>query len=81
MKLRELKIIANIDRVLVLFIDKDGHQTKQPRLEVLPSQIAKYDEDSVVRVEAKLDTSIPSEVNGSIQVKPVLQVIVLHNEE
>lgn len=73
MKLKELRQIASVDRLLVMFNDKY-------QLEVLPSQIAKHDEDSVVRVEAVLDTSIPS-VNGSIQVTPCLQVCVLHQEE
>jgi len=80
MELKELRQIANIDRVFVVFVDKNGHETKESKLEVLPSQIAKYDEDSVVRVEAVLDTSTPS-VNGSIQVTPCLQVCVLHREE
>lgn len=80
MKLKELRQIASVDRVLVVFTDKYGHQVRQPQLEVLPSQIAKHDEDSVARVEAVLDTSSPS-VNGSIQVTPCLQVCVLHQEE
>lgn len=81
MKLGELKIIANIDRVFVVFVDKNGHETKESKLEVLPSQIAKYDEDYVASVEAMLDTSRPNETNGSIQVTPCLQAWVLHREE
>ena len=73
MKLKELRQIASVDRVLVVSNGKY-------QLEVLPSQIAKHDEDSVVRVEAVLDTSSPS-VNGSIQVTPCLQACVLHQEE
>ena len=75
MELKELRQIANIDRVFVVFVDKNGHELRN-ELIVLPSQIAKYDEDSVARVEAVLDTSSPS-YDGSIQVKPVLQVVVL----
>lgn len=81
MELKELRKIASVDMVFVVFIDKNGHETKESKLEVLPSQIAKYDEDSVVRVEAKLETSSPSEANGSIQVIPCLQAWVLHQEE
>ena len=81
MRLKELRQIASVDMVFVVFIDKDGHETKESKLEVLPSQFDKYGEDSVVRIEAKLDTSSPSEVNGSIQVIPCLQAWVLHREE
>ena len=80
MKLKELRQYASIDRVLVAFLDKYGYEVRQPQLEVLPIQIAKYDEDYVARVEAVLDTSSPS-VNGSIQVTPCLQVCVIHREE
>jgi hypothetical protein len=73
MKLKELRQIASVDRLIVMSNDKY-------QLEVLPSQIAKHDEEEVVRVEAVLDTSLPS-VNGSIQVTPCLQVCVLHQEE
>ena len=81
MELKELRKIASVDRLCVVSVDKDGHEVGQLQLEVLPSQIAKHDEDSVVRVEAVLDTSRPSEVNGSVQVTPCLQAWVLHREE
>ena len=74
MKLKELRQIASIDRLLVVSNDKY-------QLEVLPSQIAKHDEDSVARVEAVVETSSPNETNGSIQVTPRLYAWVLHQEE
>ena len=81
MKLKELRQIASVNMVFVVFIDKNGHETKESKLEVLPSQIAKYDEDYVARVEAVVETSSPNENNGSIQVTPCLQAWVLHREE
>ena len=77
MKLKELRQIASVDMVFVVFIDKNGHETKERKLEV----IAKHDEDYVARVEAVLDTSSPNEVNGGIQVVPCLQAWVFHQEK
>ena len=81
MKLKDLRQIASVDRLLVVFTNKDGYAVRKPQLEVLPSQIAKHDKDSVVKVEAVLETSSPSEANGSIQVTPCLQAWVFHREE
>lgn len=79
MTLKEFRQIASVDRVLVVFTDKYGHQVRQPILEVLPSRLSKYDEDSVARVEARLDTSSPN-FDGSVQVTPCL-IAVVNREE
>lgn len=82
MKLRELMEVTAIDRLMVVHRDKkNGREIGEATLVVLPSQFGKYADDEVGGIEALLDTSIPSEVNGSIQVKPALEVIVLHYEE
>lgn len=81
MKLKELRQIARVNRLLVVFTDKDGYAVRKPQLEVLPSKVSKYDKDSVVKVEAMLETSSPSEANGSIQVTPCLQAWVFHQEK
>lgn len=79
MKLRELMEITSIDRVFVIHTDKDGHELRN-ELIVLPSQIAKYDEEEVVRVEATLETSNPN-IDGTIQVSPCLKAWVLTKKE
>ena len=81
MELHELMKIACVDSVMVITTDKDGHETKEAKLVVLPSQFDKYGNDSVVRIEAELNTSSPSSADGSISVKPCLQAWVLHQEE
>ena len=81
MKLKELMKEASIDRLMVVHRDrKSGREIGEPTLVVLPSQFNKYADDEVGGIEALLDTSSPS-YDGSIQVKPVLEVIVLHFEE
>jgi len=81
MKLKELMENTAIDRLMVVNRDKqNGRQIGEATLVVLPSQFNKYADDEVGGIEALLDTSSPS-YDGSIQVKPVLEVIVLHFEE
>lgn len=78
MKLKELMKITNIDRLMVVKINKENvMEIGEATLVVLPSQFNKYADDEVGGIDTLLDTSIPS-YDGSIQVKPVLQVVVLH---
>lgn len=80
MQLKELMELTAIDRLMVVNRDKkNGREIGEPTLVVLPSQFNKYADDEVGGIEALLDTSSPS-YDGSIQVKPVLEVIVLHCE-
>ena len=79
MELKELRQFANIERVFVIHIDENGHELRN-ELIVLPSQIAKYDEEEVVRVEATLETSNPN-IDGTIQVSPCLKAWVLTKKE
>ena len=81
MTLKELMEITSIDRLLVVNRDKQsGAEVGEAKLVVLPSQFNKYADDEVGGIEALLDTSSPN-YGGSIQVKPVLEVIVLHYRE
>lgn len=81
MKLKELMELTAIDRLMVVHRDKkNGREIGEATLVVLPSQFNKYADDEVGGIDTLLDTSSPS-YDGSIQVKPVLEVIVLHYEE
>jgi hypothetical protein len=81
MQLKELMELTAIDRLMVVHRDrKNGRETGEATLVVLPSQFNKYADDEVGGIDTLLDTSSPS-YDGSIQVKPVLEVIVLHFEE
>ncbi len=80
MKLKELMELTAIDRLMVVHRDrKNGREIGEATLVVLPSQFYKYADDEVGGIDTLLDTSSPS-YDGSIQVKPVLEVIVLHFE-
>ena len=81
MQLKELMELTAIDRLMVVNVNKEnvmgiGEATPV----VLPSQFNKYADDEVGGIDTLLDTSNPS-YDGSIQVKPVLEVIVLHFED
>ena len=82
MTLKELMRITPIDRLVVVNHDKQsGRNIGEAKLIVLPSQFDKYVDDEVSGIVTLLDTSSPTYLDGSIQVKPVLQVIVFHCEE
>ena len=77
MKLKELMKITSIDRLMVVNVNKENVMgIGEATLVVLPSQFNKYADDEVGGIDTLLDTSSPS-YDGSIQVKPVLQVVVL----
>lgn len=78
MKLKELRQIASVGEVFVIRTDKDGREAGN-ELVVLPSQIAKYDEEEVSRIEAMLETSNPT-FDGTIQVSPCLRARVVVRE-
>ena len=81
MQLKELMELTPIDRVWVVHRDKqNGKEVGRDELVLLPSQFNKYADDEVGGIDTLLDTSSLS-YDGSIQVKPVLEVIVLHFEE
>ena len=77
MQLKELMELTTIDRLRVINIDRKNGRQVGTLIVVFPSQFNKYADDEVGGVKALLDTSEPSH-DESIQVKPVLEVIVLH---